>query len=255
MQIKTKTPDVTGNFRNLNIIMSAPANMNFKDITVKELMVLVGTNGSGKTFALVSVYVLGFVLQTAVVMKDQPQDILKTLAQFAVTHCYSDLENTTGVISGETIYGSSISITIDKGVVTDVQIVIPKETIKPSNVVYMSSNLRLFSNISMYLKLRKANTGIRDTSEEIIAKMLKDYKLYDVMTMERLLAHMPMATTPEMLEHFEKFDLKEDITSFNVDLVQCEMYAVIGADKRKNLSSYGNGHQAMLNMIITQYTT
>lgn len=256
IQAKVKTPNTTGNCKHMTIKMEEPLKLNFHGEDMKNILLLVGANGTGKTFVLVTTYVLGFILQTAVGAKGATKEFMLSVAQFTVDNCYNDLENITGILGYETQFGAKINMTIEKGKVIDIDTYIPENITEPSNVVYMSSNIRLFSGISMYLKLRKANVGTSTiTDENTITKMLESYKLYDIMCIEKLIISMPYVVDSTFRARLDTFDVEDDITSFNVDLVQGEFYAVIGADKRKNLSSYGNGHQALLNMILTQTVT
>jgi hypothetical protein len=100
--------------------------------------------------------------------------------------------------------------------------------------------------MNLYLKMKK-ECG----TDPLISmrKMLEAYRLYDLTYMEALIARCPI-TIPKPLIFWESYDFKEAITSIEADMETCTFSAVLEDGSKRNLATYGKGHQAILNMIV-----
>lgn len=239
---------------NFNITEPFQATDQSLDIT-GSLSVMVGQNGTGKTFILILTYILTTIC--AAVVYRTPYEILKQLAQFTFDHCFDD-QNIDGTVGCEFTSGADISVILEKGKVVDVSYNGFENINTATPAVFMSSGMRLFSSIKQYLKLRKMfiqHATNEPTQEEIVQHMLVEgeYKLYDVTYIEKLIHKCPIVIPDNIHRVFkEDYDFKEDIKEFDVDLDKCDFYIIEGNEfaSTKYASTYGNGHQAVLNMMV-----
>ena len=127
--------------------------------------------------------------------------------------------------------------------------VAPVEYVAP--VKYMSTAMRTFDAIKIYLRTRSLIKRLSDDQEFFYTEILKSYRLYDVTYMEGLLLKMPLKVDGVMKEYLEKFDVKEKITDFGVDFEEEDFYLKYeGDEKKKYLTTFGAGHQSIFNMVM-----
>lgn len=235
--------------KNIKLNITDPLKMDM-DIEFNKLSLFLGQNGTGKTFILVNVWALTFIASGIIVAKvqNQPADV-SALAQYVYDNSFSD-QNISGIITGVFDENNEITITFEKGKVVSVTHIGLNKEEDITVVRYMSSNMRLFSSISMYLKIRRPYATL--SQGEALVNMIKDFKLYDCMIIEKMITSMPMELSPRIKEGLkESFDIQDNIISFGVDLEKADFYACIDApENKKYLSTYGNGHQSILNMTI-----
>jgi hypothetical protein len=239
----------SGSIKEMSIKLNDPKmDLDFTDI--RQLMLLVGKNGTGKTFMLITTWFLTYVLQARIIsdMEGRVFDA-EPFAQFVFDNTFHTPENMTGSLQGRFENGPTIHIDIDQGKITAVYINTAPEINTPMPVIYMSSNLRLFTAMDMYLSMRKMTGEIQP--DKIIAKMLGAYKLYDIAYVEGLISRMPITASQKLKDRFTEFDITENIEQFDVDPSDCKFFAIVDG-KRKDLCTYGNGHQALFNMFIAQ---
>lgn len=247
-------PKTNGQIKDLRIDISEPMKMNHQNVTLNNLTLFLGANGSGKTFCLVNVYALSSII--AVIIDTSIQKILpspKQIAQYFYDNCFTD-QNITGTIGATYTSGATIDVTFDKGKVVDISYNIDGlNAATPTR--FMSKNLRTFDAIQQYLKIRKLVMQVNNTAGgPLMEKMLEHYKMYDVTYIEGLLMKMPVFVEQDMKDAFKKFDIEEDIISFAFDNDKNDFYAVIqesdGTTRNKYLTTYGAGHQSMINMML-----
>jgi hypothetical protein len=115
-------------------------------------------------------------------------------------------------------------------------------------VIYMSSSMRTFNEMALYLGVRRG--AVDGSPLSFMSKMLETYRLYNFTYMESLLARLPLLITDSIKAALESFDFEESITSIEADTEKCKFYAVLKDGSKKDITTYGKGHQAMLNMMI-----
>lgn len=238
MKTETKTKkakEKPNKLEKLVLNITEPMKMD-QEIEFGQLAVFAGANSSGKSFLLKVAYALGAVG----VMRLVPPDP-NSSAQFVFDNTFVE-QKFNGLFKSVYTHGS-VSVEIENGTVTKVEA--QGETVP---VIFMSTSLRLFSNMVMYLKLRKqASYG---SPLDFMKTMLDAYRLYDFSYMESLLARLPLTLPDHAKDYLGEFDFPDPITSIEVDLDKCEFLAVLNDGKKKNIATYGAGHQAVLNMMI-----
>lgn len=239
-----------GQATNVRIFLDKPMKMNFLNLELNKLNIMVGMNGTGKSFLLATVYALSYIVNAKILARvhNAPFDEMK-IAEFVIGSCFNS--DITGTIALNYESSVSVDIAVKDGQVLNVNINNSESVDIPTVVKYMSSAFRTFSAMCSYLVSRR-NSGKTDPGE-VVMEMTKHYKLYDVMYIEKLINRMPMTVDDALKKHLIGFDVKEEIESFDVDLGGCIFTA-----KLKDGSSlaihrwFGSGHQSLINMMLGQ---
>lgn len=223
----------------LNI--TAPIKMD-TEIELKQIAVFVGQNDTGKSLLLKVAY----ALSTIGVANHPDAPVVMTTkdkAQFVLDNTFTE-QNFDGTLKA--IYtDGSVTVDLEKGKVIDVEI---KDLTDPSPMIFMSTDMRTFDQMVLYLRMRKQ--AVNDDPALFIKTMLEAYRLYDLTYMEALIRRCPIRIPKPLMDTFKTMDFKEPITSLEVDLDKCEFHAVLENGTKKNVATYGKGHQAVLNMFL-----
>lgn len=224
--------------RKLVLNITAPIKMD-SEIELSQLAVFVGQNDSGKTLILKIAYALATIgLSPGSPVKVDP----KEAAQFIFDNTFTD-QNFNGSLKAIYTEGS-VSVDLHEGKVLSVEIT---DLENPLPMIFMSTDMRTFDQMVLYLRMRYQ----AGTDPKIFMKMmLEAYRLYDFTYMEALIARCPIRLPKPLTETLKNFDFKEPITSIEVDLEKCEFLAVLEDGSKKNIATYGKGHQAILNMFL-----
>lgn len=220
--------------------IDSPIKMN-SEIEYNQLTLMTGPNGVGKSFHLVTVYVMSTIGATC----NRPEMMdggTVRAAQYIVDHCYSGKVN--GTITMTMSDDNEVTLVAEQGVVTAVNHSIADGTsIPPSR--YMSSAMRTFDAMSNYLTVRKLTGNIEKTAES--------FKMYDVMHIETMIHQCPKEISEENLVHLKSMGIEDDIISMDVDLEKCDFYLILKDGKKKYCKEYSAGNQSILNMFINQF--
>lgn len=241
--------DKVGQFKTLTINTTEPFKLFCEDMEFKKIVVMVGENNSGKTFILINIWCLGYITNAVVMANQSIPGVHKDLdrnaiTQFCYDHSFSDLKMH-GTVS--CVFESRVktSIKFDNGKVVETKITGLTGNESPDLPIFMSSQMRTFEAISMYLKLRKM-VGTTD-QKTLLTEMLKNFKLYDVMYLEKVIARMPRTLTTKDLKFLKRLDMTDKYEEIGVDLEKCDFYVVFKGE-RKYLTTFGSGVQALFNM-------
>lgn len=247
METKEK-PRTTGDIVSLYLDITEPLKFDKMTLELRKMVMMTGINGSGKTLVLTLNWCMSYITQSLIFLRNEEDRAKHTndMCQYIMDHSFTD-QKINGTLRSTFASGVEMEMVLENGKVVTVKHQGIEDVDTPTPVVFLSAQMRTFSAIQMYLKFRKTlgSTDIRT----IVSVMTEEFKIYDVMRVESLIAKMPATVTPELKKSLEQFDINEDITSFGVDFDICDFYAVID-DKRKYLSTYGNGHQALFNMML-----
>lgn len=224
------------------------------------LTLLVGANGTGKTFLLVNVWCLSSIANHAIFNNNETY--LRPAAQFIYDHCFSH-QNITGKIEGQFTSGVLVSLEFKKGKIFKSEVLGIDSSFTSTPPVFLSSSMRLFESISYYLKTRKriierVPQPFTNKPEELallLTELVKDFKLYDIAHLEATIKRCPIIFSKKLnkvLRNFQDFNTKQDYKTFDVDLEQCDFYVTQGKSKKKlYLTTFDKGHQAIFNMFVT----
>jgi hypothetical protein len=210
------------------------------------LTLLTGKNGTGKTFYLVSSYVLSEVA-LLVVMGLPEQAIIET-TQFITDSCY--IKKLTGRIEGFFDTGSYLAIHLEDGKVTEITKEDWDKSESVRGVKYMSAAMRTFESIGQYLFSRKLLSSM--SQAEMFMALCKNWRLYDVKHIEGMIAKMPITFDANFKEALKNFEITDDIVSVDVDLEKCDFFYTTSDSKQTYMRTLGSGHQSIFNMMIGQ---
>lgn len=209
-----------------------------QDIEFSQIAVFVGANASGKSLLLKIAFALGAVGGVPVAPPGP-----NSSAQFVFDNTFTN-QNFDGTLKA--IYtNGSVNVELKEGKVVNTEI-----TGKTVPVTFMSTDMRTFDQMNLYLRVRKSSG---DDPISFMKNILEAYRLYDVTYMEALLSRMPIAIPDRIKDSMKTFNFEEIIESIEVNTELCQFIAVLDNGNRKNIATYGKGHQAMLNMMIGSF--
>lgn len=238
--METKGEDL-GHIKNVQCDITSPMTAKW-DIALRELNILTGLNGSGKSLILKLNWVFGTIASTLVLNKEAMlTSEIEQMAQFVLDKTF-DSQDFHGTI-GATFEKASIKIVLDKGQVTSLEYVTDCLIDKASPPVFMSTTLRTFSQIDQYLKV--------EAMVKTMEGMLELYKLYDVAFIARMKQRLEggLKVSEEVKDTLKNnFDLKIDLETIGI-----ENNSVVYTDSKgkiSNLAMLSNGEQSLINMVL-----
>lgn len=243
-----------GQVDQITINITKPMTMSHMDLKYNKLMLLIGNNGSGKSLILKLTWVLSYIVHldfNAIQMRVLGFNT-KTIAQWVFDNSFDD-NNFTGEIimvfrDSPIELGSSIRITLNEGKVEDLEILFESDLTTVSMPRFMSTNIRLFSNMKIYFKMRKAEGNT--FNDDFMQKALDYYKLYDILMMELMIAKHTELSIEKLNEFLKRYDFKEEYKEFGFDQNAADFYLINSKDEKKYMSTYSNGEQSLVNMTI-----
>jgi len=253
---------VLGSINEIVVDLTEPMEIKMQTLTYRQINLFAGQNGSGKSFLLIKVFCLQTALGVyAALPIDQviPDVLKRKVAQEIWDGSFTD-QNLNGTIEGRYDHGVSLKVTFVKGDVTDVQYSDLTKITAVAPVIYMSSHMRTFESIKMYLKMRKifkeSSQPTHEFGADLATKLVKDgFKLYDILCIERLISKMPILDTVEICKTLSNFEPNDqvfnDIASFDVDYDRCDfLYRSKATGNAVYLTSLPKGHQSLINMVL-----
>jgi hypothetical protein len=236
-------------------------NMGVNCMNIKELNILVGTNGSGKSFVLRQTFILGLLGLTYhnALLAGASID-MSEFANFVLPRTYVE-PDFTGLVEGKFTNGALIEYRMDKGVVIECNVAnITKDTKPFPGIKFLSAEMRTFDDISGYLRMRKriVPSLSKQLREEEFKELCDEFKIYDVMQIEGMINACPITYSP--LIDFKAYDIKNPPKEIDVDLEVCDFFILKEGDvlkdpgpgapkgSRKYLRTYSKGEQSLFNM-------
>jgi hypothetical protein len=247
-----------GQLTKASINISTPFPLSIPSMEFNKLCVFLEQIGLGKTFINKLTWALTTIC--GIYISDRKQNIIE-ITQFILDNTFEE-QNITGVIVFEYENNNTVEIELDGGKVNKSIMSIDAEVIYPTEVMYMSSQMRTFTAVKQYLTIRGMGCGILKSAlkEADIVKLLSVYKLYDISVIEKMLAYCKYNETPipktflEILSKEKGLALDENITHIGVDLEKNDFYFLIDG-KKKYLTTYSAGEQSMINMFFVSTIT
>ena len=237
--------------------------------------VLVGQNGSGKTLILKANWALCYILYciSSYVLKGKMK--YEDLIRFTLDNTFEqpslvDIElgllfEATKNEGGE---GKKVDIQLEIYIDPDGNIRHNIDDIDKDFIsevpVFHSKDMRLFSQKDIYLSFRNSVT-MKDAKEELtqteLQILLKTFKLYDILAVEKLIQICPIEVTPKYVELFETYtdesgkNFMEKYIGYSLDVIgnNFVFYNKIHPDKTIRISSMAAGYQAVLTMHTPLY--
>ena len=222
------------------------------DIDFNKINIYVGQNGTGKTVLLKLAW-LGTYITSNKILEERgflPQNsIQEDFVNHTISKVFEDVD-----FNGKMVFNFENNLTttviFEKGICIDITFSNLTKENKVTNILFMSKELRLFTELVRYLKLRKRVNGTeRIMSPAAFEEILNDYKIYDALAVEHLLQNLPLEFS-EMISKVlvENYDFKKNPTRLEVNLETCSFLLEYSDNTIENVLKLGAGHQSILNM-------
>ena len=227
------------------------------DLSMKEIMILIGQNGTGKTLILILAWIGTYLTSAKITMTGvgsiTTPDSDKILVDFVCKNSFSNY-NFNGKVTFNFEDDITTTIIFKEGACESITYSNITEKSKITNIIYMSTSMRLYKEQVRYLKLRKKLNGISSVlSPEALSGILEDYPLYDTHTVELMLNKLPLEFSSEIGKALvDSYQFKETPVRFTVDLDACKYTLHYSDETTQDVLTFGNGHQAILNMMVTK---
>lgn len=214
----------TGDCENIHLNITEPIKFEKMDLEYRKINLLTGMNSTGKSLILkltwaVSLHVNNYLLAGT---KSIPFNELID-AQFILDSTFTN-QDFNGQIKVD-FKNIACELDIEKGkVISSIMFSKITNLVPSTNPIYMSTNMRLYSQINGYLKIKDL-LGIKyllfdsiklpslATVPVDLDNLLKHYRLYDILLVERLLYCLQQGMFPrvKLNEQLKNFDFKDEI--------------------------------------------
>ena len=222
------------------------------DIDFNKINIYVGQNGTGKTVLLKLAW-FGTYITSNKILEERgflPQNsIQEDFVNHTISKVFEEVD-----FNGKMVFNFENNLTttviFEKGICIDITFSNLTKENKVTNILFMSKELRLFTELVRYLKLRKRVNGTeRIMSPAAFEEILNDYKIYDALAVEHLLQNLPLEFS-EMISKVlvENYDFKKNPTRLEVNLETCSFLLEYSDNTTENVLKLGAGHQSILNM-------
>ena len=222
------------------------------DIDFNKINIYVGQNGTGKTVLLKLAW-LGTYITSNKILEERgflPQNsIQEDFVNHTISKVFDEVD-----FNGKMVFTFENNLTttliFEKGICIDITFSNLTKENKVTNILFMSKELRLFTELVRYLKLRKRVNGTeRIMSPDAFEEILDDYKIYDALAVEHLLQNLPLEFSEEVSKVLvENYDFKKNPTRLEVNLETCSFLLEYSDNTTENVLKLGAGHQSILNM-------
>ena len=227
------------------------------DIDFNKINIYVGQNGTGKTILLKLAW-FGTYITSNKILEERgflPQNsIQEDFVNHTISKVFDEVD-----FNGKMVFTFENNLTttliFEKGICIDITFSNLTKNKKVTNILFMSKDLRLFTELVRYLKLRKRVNGTeRIISPTAFVEILNDYKIYDALAVESLLQNLPLEfseTDSEVL--VKNYNFKNAPKKLEVDLETCKFLLEYSDGTVENVLKLGAGHQSILNMFTMNF--
>ena len=222
------------------------------DIDFNKINIYVGQNGTGKTVLLKLAW-FGTYITSNKILEERgflPQNsIQEDFVNHTISKVFEEVD-----FNGKMVFTFENNLTttliFEKGICIDITFSNLTKENKVTNILFMSKELRLFTELVRYLKLRKRVNGTeRIMSPAAFEEILNDYKIYDALVVEQLLQNLPLEFSEEVSKTLvDVYNFKDSPTKLEVDLETCSFLLEYSDNTTENVLKLGAGHQSILNM-------
>lgn len=230
-----------GNINSVQVHLTAPLAVNY-DVELRQLNLLVGMNGSGKSLILKLNWAFGTIMAGLVLSKEaRTLPEIQDIAQYILDKTFED-QNFTGTL-GAKFDKAHFTVTVDAGQITNLEYEVDSAIDDASAPVFMSTTLRTFAQMNQYLKTESLVKAPED--------MLEMYRLYDVAFMERFKMKCDggLKVSEEVKKTLkENFEIKVDVETISIENKSVVYTDSLG--KTSSLAMLSNGEQSLINMVI-----
>ena len=237
-----------GHIKTFSLDLTAPLKLKVEKMELNAICILVGQNGTGKTLVLklnwiMSTIINGFILNRSV--------NYLPMAQSLFDNSFDDNDFTGSIISE--YKNSSVSITIDKGKIKNIDFIVDEEVDTPTPAYFMSKETRLFSDIIRYMKTKKMmgiTGGIDKFTEQNVKDLCTLFKMYDITLIESMLYKLGSHyTIPDKLQLSLDSIFEFRLSIESLDITDTDIIYNTSKDK-KSLTTLGAGEQSLFNITL-----
>lgn len=222
------------------------------DIDFNKINIYVGQNGTGKTVLLKLAW-FGTYITSNKILEERgflPQNsIQEDFVNHTISKVFDEVD-----FNGKMVFTFENNLTttliFEKGICIDITFSNLTKENRVTNILFMSKELRLFTELVRYLKLRKRVNGTeRIMSPDAFEEILNDYKIYDALVVEQLLQNLPLEFSEEVSKTLvDAYNFKDSPTKLEVDLETCSFLLEYSDGTVENVLKLGAGHQSILNI-------
>ena len=241
-------PKEIGGISLIDIGLTSPLPIKYNG-ELQALTIYTGMNGTGKSFVMKTVWGLTYIANLFVANGRQG---LEQICQEVFDKTLPE-HNMTGTMRAHFKGNPVLTIAWQDGKFLSGRCDYTENITEISTPIYMSGSFRTFTAINYYLDFRSKIFSQFSDEHERMENMCAVYKLYDVITLEKMIARMPIAVSKDLGEALDRFDIRKDFlwpkdaTEFNFD--ESGVYITNGKEV-SHLHRFGNGHQSIINMMI-----
>ena len=235
-------PKELGHLTHMTLKIDLPIPMDF-DMEYNKLVLLCGTNGSGKSLVLKLSWLFNTVMSLGLGKKlmGLTKTSFEGLVQFTFDNTF-DNQNFNGMIKAEYENGN-IVIGLDHGKVLSLEIITADTVNSVPTPIFMSTEMRTFDQIKRFFQLSKLS--------KIEDDILNYYKLYDVTYVEFLKKKIngSYILSEDFKDRLKVFDLgKYDMQS--LQMTDDTMYFTNSKEEQIELTTLSKGEQSIVNMFL-----
>lgn len=222
------------------------------DIDINKINIYVGQNGTGKTILLKLAW-FGTYITSNKILEERgflPQNsIQEDFVNHTISKVFDEVD-----FNGKMVFTFENNLTttliFEKGICIDITFSNLTKENRVTNILFMSKELRLFTELVRYLKLRKRVNGTeRIMSPDAFEEILNDYKIYDALVVEQLLQNLPLEFSEEVSKTLvDVYNFKSSPTKLLIDLETCSFLLEYSDNTIENVLKLGAGHQSILNI-------
>lgn len=250
----TKTP---GNINHITFDVTEPLQFKELNMDFKQMNIICGTNGTGKTFLLKINWIFATVMNTVAASREANQPVdAKLMLQYFIDKSFKD-HNMTGTFDVEFDNDCKLVLDISGGSVFKAEVIIPKDVKSGGQPLFMSTAMRKFEDIVAYMKVKKMlglDKGMPAT-EEGMEKLTELYFIFDIIAVERLfivIDNLEESHYKLLTETLKKFDETFIIKDMTVDYKKPDITYCNEEGTDSSVVLLGAGHQSLLNMVLMQ---
>lgn len=231
----------------LTLQIDDPA-LNIEKMSTNKIMLLVGKNGTGKTFLMITNYCLANALLSVVTNKAGAAE--KRMAIEFVQELFNksfDEVDWTGKMEYYTDDTTYISVDFERGVILDMRwSITDPQSVVPAK--FLSKSTRQFDFMLHYLRSRRALSKDQMLDEDSIRMLLTQYKMYDLTFIESLIVQETIECDDP--QQFKNFDFKVLPKAMHIDRDACTIQIEMEDGTFKNGTRFSAGEQALLIMFF-----
>ena len=245
-----------GHLKNIEVKLTEPIKMDV-DMTLNDIALFVGPNGSGKTLMLKLIWLTSSMINSHGAMANSVNYDTDKAGTELFNGTFDD-NDFTGHIQAN-FQRANITFEINDGEVSKSIITMDHEVDHFAMPIFMSKTMRTFDSIDQYLKFRQmigihGELSIKDAQRA--EQLQKMYKIYDIQYVESLIAKTinGLEIQPQVLSSLHGFGGMEkyNIKHIKYDYPSNKMLWFDDQGEEHKFTTMSAGEQSLCNMVFAQ---